>query len=1446
MGLPPCVLLPGLLLLLGQGTSQVCASPEENASEKKQWPTQRALSYRKGLVILKSLPFSCNPKNLGSNGSSTSVHTLRPSDIKFVASIGNIETFHNSEVSDVEKQNRTGKKVCMEVVTVLSDIIHHFNPSVLKPTCTPGKEIAPRRGAEGLLAQAEELVRSMKENQQLDFQNDWKLINVFFSNSSHCHLCLFPQQQRFMQYAMSKLSETLDYLHQEVPKAYVNLIDFSMILESSSSWLDDAVSSQEAETCRCTVQATALYEAVSQWSYQETWEHTLFSSKYNQQDSFTLAYQPFFSSKNLPSSLNRPPPWDPTSLALHLWNSMMEPAGHKDEPFSAREGTQVNCPPQGHPYLYTFWNSNYHPRLQTAPKMLEQVQGVKLQCPDKNPSSTIPTSVHRLKPADIKVIAALGDSLIAANGAGAGRGNLLDVLVEFRGLSWSAGGDENLRTLVTLPNILREFNAKLIGYSTGTGDKNSAGARLNRAVSGAKSGDVTAQAKELVQMLQKDKVMHRPESITDNVRTVLDILHDQVPRLFVNLVSMLEIINLKELHSNLRAGCPGVILRQVCPCLFKAQDGSRELASLSDANRRYQKLIRNLVNSGRYDTSDDFTVVLQTFFERVRLPRTPEGLPDISFFAPDCFHFSRKAHAHSASALWNSMLAPIGQKTTQLDFQSNITLACPSQDRPFLRTYKNSLGMYGSFLRCRNSAPSSVKPTSVHSLRPGDINLVAALGDSLTAGSGIGTRPGNLLGMTTQFRGLVFSVGGDGTLENVTTLPNILRKFNDGLIGFAVCNGDVTSVDAFLDLAVPKTQTKGFLKQAEALVKKMINDSRVNIHDHWKIITVLIGNSDFCDFCTNQKEYTAEKFLEHVRSGLDYLQAQVPKALVNLVDFMSPDIMRQVFIGNPDCPTENASTLCNCVLTPKRNSLGLAALETLSRSYQHGLRELVYSGRYDTKDDFTVVLQPFFENLVLPFNSNGDPLITYFTADCLLPSQRLHTQLARGLWGNMMEPLGKKTSFLQLEQHLRLSCPNPDVPYLRTHKNSNYTYPGIPTDMNWGIKFKCKEVKPSAYVPTSVHKLQPADLKVVAAMGDWVTTAMGVSPTNVSNYIASWRGLSWSIGGDKNLQNQTTLPNILRKFNIHIHGSSTGTWKETAGLNVATEQARSRDLMAQVEDLIEQLENMTEINLAEDWKLITIFIGINDLCDYCDTGDENAANVYLKNIQQALNALSSKISRVFVNVVQIMDISDLYQNQNGPCLHPIPSPFTCPCFRSFSEMEDLIKMNKKFQSAIHSLTDMEVYHTREDFTVVVQPFLEKAAIPRDKDGAMDSTFFSEDCFHLSARTHDQMAMALWNNMLQPVGEKSSSIDFSCTGDKLICPTAAKPYLYTLKNSGYMVPVPATAKVKVIWWRFWVMLGLVIFLVIILVVLVMVLYLDSTNSQRQEEAMKNLSGEAAVL
>jgi hypothetical protein len=77
---------------------------------------------------------------------------------------------------------------------------------------------------------------------------------------------------------------------------------------------------------------------------------------------------------------------------------------------------------------------------------------------------------------------------------------------------------------------------------------------------------------------------------------------------------------------------------------------------------------------------------------------------------------------------------------------------------------------------------SRERPTSVHALRPGDINVVGSMGDSITAACGEKAR--TILGLLLEFRGQSWSIGGKSKLEKVVTLPNVLKRFNSNLRGF--------------------------------------------------------------------------------------------------------------------------------------------------------------------------------------------------------------------------------------------------------------------------------------------------------------------------------------------------------------------------------------------------------------------------------------------------------------------------------------------------------------------------------------------------------------------------------------------------------------------------------------------------------------------------------------
>ncbi|NXH34815.1 PLB1 Phospholipase, partial [Myiagra hebetior] len=1083
---------------------------------------------------------------------------------------------------------------------------------------------------------------------------------------------------------------------------------------------------------------------------------------------------------------------------------------------------------QENPYLFTYRNSNYSSSLRTSntrETSQERNYGTNIPCTDRVPSDTVPVSVHNLKPADIRVIAALGDSLTVSNGAGSKPNNVVDVLTQYRGLSWSVGGNENISTVTTLANILREFNPSLVGYSIGTGTQNSKNAALNQAVTGARAEDVAEQVRKLVALMKNDTrinfqndwklitlliggndlckhcenpVHHSPENYTYNLQIALDLLHKEVPRAYVNLVTLLSIASLRELHASKNNSCPKVLMRILCPCVINPKDNSNELKKLIYFNKKYQERTRQLVESGRYDTKDDFTVVMQPFMTNMEMPKTQWGSPDSSYFAPDCFHFSQKAHSQAARALWNNMLEPVGEKTDSQPMEDEIVLKCPSEAQPFLRTYKNSnytypnqtpVSNYGSQLLCEDRSPSSPPATSVHSLKPADVKVVAALGDSLTAGSGIASN--TLQDVTTQYRGLSWSIGGDELLENVTTLPNILREFNVTIVGYSTGTGSENDSNAFLNQAVPGAQAEHLPAQARNLVRLMKTDQRIDFSADWKLITVHIGANDLCNFCKDPDHYSAGNYIKRIQETLDILHKEassVPKALVSLVDVVDVLPLRQLFVDTPvQCPTYLADYLCSCVLTGEENSENLTMVRDATKAYQLGIQRLIESGRYDTHENFTVVIQPFLQNLETSLDQDGNPDVSYFAPDCFHPSQKGHSQLAKALWNALLQPVGQKADSFDFSADLVLGCPSQDSPFLGTYKNSNYT-PVVPTGepiKNWGSELSCPGHTPSSRVPTSVHELRPADIKAIGALGDSLTTAVGAK---VPDLQTDWKGVSWSIGGDETLEFQATLPNILKKFNPNLFGFSTGSSKETAGFNVAERNATARDMPAQARALVELMRSSSKINFKEDWKLITILVGGSDLCQYCLDKETYSVQKYVKHLQDTLDIFYKELPRVFINMVEMLEFSGLRQIAASSSECALTAKKVCPCFlnpeENSSELQELKRVNRDFQAEASRLISSGRYEQREDFAVVMQPFFRNTLMPLDSISMPDMSFFAADCFHFSVRGYAEMAMALWNNMLEPVGEKQTYNNFTHDRSKLRCPNPEKPFLATRRNSGF--------------------------------------------------------------
>ncbi|XP_041907671.1 phospholipase B1, membrane-associated isoform X1 [Corvus kubaryi] len=1379
------------------------------------------------LEALRRLQFSCEQVVFPETPSS-SVHALRPADIKAVTSIGSLQ---RTPESGEDLLRSSGKNFLEVSMATLAALISTFNPSVLHLSPPPGTAGAtPGSQARDPLHQAEEIVELMKENQMTDFQNDWKLITVFFSAETPCSYYAPTQLKDCISENLEKLTAVLDFLYEKVPKAFVNLVDSTELTTASLSCQNY---SNVSNPGRNQLSCSALGDNILRWSYQDALEKLLESESFDQKDDFTVVLQPSLQERNLLLRLGKDGLIttskteveileDYLFVAVGLWNNMMQPVGQK-QPYGVTKIVQVQCPSQENPYLFTYRNSNYSSSLRTSntrETSQERSYGTNIPCSDRVPSDTVPVSVHNLKPADIRVIAGLGDSLTAGNGAGSKPHDVLDVLTQYRGLSWSVGGNENISTVTTLPNILREFNPSLVGYSIGTGRENSNNAAFNQAVAGARADGVPEQVRKLVDLMKNDSrinfqndwklitlfiggndlckhcedpVHHSPENYTYNLQIALDLLHKEVPRAYVNLVTLLSIESLRELHASENNSCPKVLMRMLCPCVINPKDNSTELKKLIYFNRKYQERTRQLVESGRYDTKDDFTVVVQPFMTNMEMPKTQEGSPDSSYFAPDCFHFSQKAHSQVARALWNNMLEPVGEKTDSQPIEDEIVLKCPSEAQPFLRTYKNSnytypnqTPNYGSQLLCEDRSPSSPPATSVHSLKPADVKIVAALGDSLTAGSGIASD--TLQDVTTQYRGLSWSIGGDESLENVTTLPNIFRKFNVKIMGYSTGTGSENDSNAFLNQAVPGAQAEHLPAQARNLVRLMKTDQRIDFSADWKLITVHIGGNDLCNYCKDPVHYSAGNYIKRIQETLDILHKEVPKALVSLVDVMDILPLRQLFVDTPvQCPTYLADYLCSCVLTGEENSENLTMVRDATKAYQLGVQRLIESGRYGTHENFTVVIQPFLQNLETSLDQDGNPDVSYFAPDCFHPSQKGHSQLAKALWNAVLQPVGQKANSFDFSADIVLGCPAQNSPFLGTYKNSNYT-PVEPTREpieNWGSELSCPGHTPSSRVPTSVHELRPADIKAIGALGDSLTTAVGAK---VPDLQTDWRGLSWSIGGDETLEIQATLPNILKKFNPNLFGFSSGSSKETAGFNVAERNATARDMPAQARALVELMRSSSKINFKEDWKLITILVGGSDLCQYCLDKETYSVQKYIKHLQDTLDIFYKELPRVFINMVEMLEFSGLRQITASSSECALRAKKVCPCFlnpeENSSELQEIKRVNRDFQAEALQLINSGRYEQREDFAVVMQPFFRNTLLPLDSTSKPDISFFAADCFHFSVRGYAEMAMALWNNMLEPVGEKQTYNNFTHDRSKLRCPNPEKPFLSTRRNSGF--------------------------------------------------------------
>ncbi|XP_011300169.1 phospholipase B1, membrane-associated-like [Fopius arisanus] len=322
-------------------------------------------------------------------------------------------------------------------------------------------------------------------------------------------------------------------------------------------------------------------------------------------------------------------------------------------------------------------------------------------------------------------------------------------------------------------------------------------------------------------------------------------------------------------------------------------------------------------------------------------------------------------------------------------------------------------------------------PTSVHKLRPGDIDVIGAMGDSLTAGFGL--FGSDIHTMFVENRGATALGGGQGTWRDTLTVPNILKVFNPKLVGYCKSDAWTHQAKSEFNVAESGSMSEDMPFMAETLIKRIKNDARVDIKNHWKLVNIFLGANDFCsDMCWNPSaQATVENHRRDLVKTLRLLRDNLPRTLVSVVS--TPHI-------KPVAEMQGRSMLCTLTFIIECACLTGAKWKDRKQefydimwSFQQVDEDVANDAEFQ-REDFAVVSQPFFVNYTWPTLPDGTSDFRYMSTDCFHFSQLGNARMAYATWRNMLEPVGAKSHFWS--DVGTLPCPSEERPYIATLWNS--------------------------------------------------------------------------------------------------------------------------------------------------------------------------------------------------------------------------------------------------------------------------------------------------------------------------------------------------------------------------------------------------------------------------
>jgi hypothetical protein len=166
--------------------------------------------------------------------------------------------------------------------------------------------------------------------------------------------------------------------------------------------------------------------------------------------------------------------------------------------------------------------------------------------------------------------------------------------------------------------------------------------------------------------------------------------------------------------------------------------------------------------------------------------------------------------------------------------------------------------------------------------------------------------------------------------------------------------------------------------------------------------------------------------------------------------------------------------------------------------------------------------------------------------------------------------------------------------------------------------------------------------------------------------------------------------------------------------------ARLEAIPSQIDYLVDQLKTTykQKVDMNNDWKMITLFIGANNLCAVCESETKYTAAWFESNLQAALTQIHDDIPRVWVNLVAMFNISQVYDlaMTSDYCYAMWDTILggECPCMTKLSRppsaRQKMDEMSVQYNEVMHRLAKQWQSKNEKEFNVVVQPFLTNSTL----------------------------------------------------------------------------------------------------------------------------------------